>query len=487
MKIFFKILIVSFIIISCNNSSTKKPNIIVFIADDVSWDDFGCYGNNDVVTPNIDALAKNGLIFKNAYLTTSSCSPSRNSILTGRYPHNTGAAELHTEPPLNMISFPELLKNHDYFTLQAGKFHMGEYAKRGFDKVNDSKTLNGGGGEKLWLESVKNRPKSQPFFMWFAAYDAHRVWGDNEFSGTHQPDQIEVPEYLIDGDLTRLDLAKYYDEITRFDFYIGEVIEELKLQGEYDNTLIIIMADNGRPFPHSKTRLNDQGIKTPFIVHYPKVLKENDVVNALVSSIDIAPTIMDLVGIEVKENFQGKSFYKIFENPNQTFRNYVFAEHNWHDYESYQRMVRNDNFLYIVNSRPQYPQEGPLDAINSPTYIDLKSAQKNNSITEIQSEIFINPRPKEELYDLKKDPFQFNNLMLSENIPNDYLLLKGILNKWIIETGDSKPLKITKDWYQREQEPFNESSLLKTKFHGFRGEMPGKSTNAVSNNSKGPF
>ena len=487
MKIFFKILIVSFIIISCNNSSTKKPNIIVFIADDVSWDDFGCYGNNDVVTPNIDALAKNGLIFKNAYLTTSSCSPSRNSILTGRYPHNTGAAELHTEPPLNIISFPELLKNHDYFTLQAGKFHMGEYAKRGFDKVNDSKKLNGDGGEKLWLESVKNRPKSQPFFMWFAAYDAHRVWGDNEFSGTHQPDQIEVPEYLIDGDLTRLDLAKYYDEITRFDFYIGEVIEELKLQGEYENTLIIIMADNGRPFPHSKTRLNDQGVKTPFIVHYPKVLKENDVVNALVSSIDIAPTIMDLVGIEVKENFQGTSFYKIFEDPNQNFRNYVFAEHNWHDYESYQRMVRNDNFLYIVNSRPQYPQEGPLDAINSPTYIDLKSAQKNNSITKIQSEIFINPRPKEELYDLKKDPFQFNNLMLSENIPNDYLLLKGILNKWIDETGDSKPLKITKDWYQREQEPFNESSLLKTKFHGFRGEMPGKSTNAVSNNSKGPF
>ena len=486
-KIIFKILIVSFIIISCNSSSTKKPNIIVFIADDVSWDDFGCYGNNDVITPNIDALAKNGLIFKNAYLTTSSCSPSRNSILTGRYPHNTGAAELHTEPPLNMISFPELLKNHDYFTLQAGKFHMGEYAKRGFDKVNDSKTLNGDGGEKLWLECVKNRPKSQPFFMWFAAYDAHRVWGDNEFSGTHQPDQIEVPEYLIDGDLTRLDLAKYYDEITRFDFYIGEVIEELKLQGEYDNTLIIIMADNGRPFPHSKTRLNDQGVKTPFIVHYPKVLKENDVVNALVSSIDIAPTIMDLVGIEVKENFQGKSFYKIFENPNQNFRNYVFAEHNWHDYESYQRMVRNDNFLYIVNSRPQYPQEGPLDAINSPTYIDLKSAQKNNSITKIQSEIFINPRPKEELYDLKKDPFQFNNLMLSENIPDDYLLLKGILNKWIIETGDSKPIKITKDWYQREQEPFNESSLLKTKFHGVRGEMPGKSTNAVSNNSKGPF
>ena len=89
---------------SCKNTNSN-PNIIIFIADDVSWDDFGCYGNTNVKTPNIDALAKNGIIFKNAYLTTSSCSPSRNSILTGRYPHNTGAAELHTEPPLEMISF----------------------------------------------------------------------------------------------------------------------------------------------------------------------------------------------------------------------------------------------------------------------------------------------------------------------------------------------------------------------------------------------
>jgi len=483
----FKLLFILFIIISCANLSDKKPNIIVFIADDVSWDDIGCYGNNDVVTPNIDALAKNGLIFKNAYLTTSSCSPSRNSILTGRYPHNTGAAELHTEPPVEMISFVELLKDDGYHTLQAGKFHMGEYAKRGFDQVNENKKANGPGGEKLWVESVKNRPKSKPFFMWFASYDAHRVWGDNEFSGTHNPDLIKVPEYLVDGDLTRLDLADYYDEITRFDFHIGKVISELKAQGEYENTLIIVMADNGRPFPHSKTRLNDQGVKTPFIIHYPELLKENNVVNSLISSIDIAPTLLDIAEIEIKDNFQGRSFYSLIKNPNQKFRNYVFAEHNWHDYESYQRMVRNDRYLYILNSRPDFPQEGPLDAINSPTYIDLKTAQKNNTITKIQAEIFIQPRQAEELYDLINDPYQFNNLISSEKIEDEYLLLKSILNNWITETGDSKPIQITKDWYLREQEPFNESSLLKTEFHGIRGEMPGKSTNAVKNNNKGPF
>ena len=386
-----------------------------------------------------------------------------------------------------MISFVELLKDDGYHTLQAGKFHMGEYAKRGFDQVNENKKANGPGGEKLWVESVKNRPKSKPFFMWFASYDAHRVWGDNEFSGTHNPDLIKVPEYLVDGDLTRLDLADYYDEITRFDFHIGKVISELKAQGEYENTLIIVMADNGRPFPHSKTRLNDQGVKTPFIIHYPELLKESNVVNSLISSIDIAPTLLDISEIEIKDNFQGKSFYNLIKNPNQKFRNYVFAEHNWHDYESYQRMVRNDRYLYIVNSRPEFPQEGPLDAINSPTYIDLKTAQKNNTITKVQAEIFIQPRQAEELYDLINDPYQFNNLISSEKIEDEYLLLKSILNNWITETGDSKPIQITKDWYLREQEPFNESSLLKTEFHGIRGEMPGKSTNAVKNNNKGPF
>ena len=486
-KKFLGVFFFYFAISSCNLDINEKPNIIVFIADDVSWDDIGVYGNDQVVTPNIDNLAKNGLIFNNAYLTTSSCSPSRNSILTGRYPHNTGAAELHTEPPLDMTSFPEILKDKGYYTLQAGKFHMGEYAKRGFHEVHDNKQINGLGGEDYWVEGLKERPKSKPFFMWYASYDAHRTWGENEFSGTHNPEKIVVPDYLVNGSLTRLDLANYYDEITRFDHYIGEVVNELKAQGEYENTYIIVMADNGRPFPHSKTRLNDQGVKTPFIVHHPRSIKSNKKSNSLISAVDIASTILDIAGITPSESFQGNSFLNIINNPELKFRNYVFAEHNWHDYESYQRMVRNEKYLYIKNSRPQFPQEGPLDAINSPTYIDLKDAEKNKTISKVQAEIFIKPRPSEELYDLSNDPFQYKNLLEEGDIPQDYELLKKILNQWINDTGDTFPEKLTKDWYLREQEKFNESSLLKTQFHGVRGEMPGSSTLATKNNNKGPF
>ena len=109
-----------FLTSACHPTNIERPNIVLIIADDVSWDDLGCYGNMQVKTPNIDRLASQGIKFTNFFLTASSSSPSRNSIITGRYPHNTGAAELHTEPPLDMVSFPELLKQGGYFTAQAG-------------------------------------------------------------------------------------------------------------------------------------------------------------------------------------------------------------------------------------------------------------------------------------------------------------------------------------------------------------------------------
>ena len=468
--------------------------MIVFIADDVSWDDLGCYGNDQVKSPNIDALAGEGIIFKNAYLTTSSCSPSRNSIITGRYPHNTGAAELHTMPPMEMISLPEILKSNGYYTLQAGKFHMGDYAVRGFDEVHDDRKINGLGGEEYWEQAIDSVPEGKLFFMWFAAYDAHRGWGENEFTGTHNPDEIAVPEYLVDGPETRLDLANYYDEITRFDHYIGQVVQKLKEKGVYENTVIIVMADNGRPFPHSKTRVNDQGVKTPFVVHYPKAAAtQNSVSESLISAVDIAPTLIDLAGIEPPEHFQGVSFKKLLSDPGQKFRNYVFAEHNWHDYEAYERMAGNERYMYIKNERPQFAQRGPLDAVNSTSYAELKQALADGTITEKQADIFMAPRPQEELYDLIADPYQFNNLMLGDDIPDAYSELKQKLEEWSAATGDDLPENITKDWYLREpvgrdeKGPDGKRKSNRTVNHGVRSEMPGTATNATKINAKGPF
>lgn len=464
-----------------NAQTSNTPNFIIFIADDVSWNDLGCYGNPDVHTPNIDRLAGQSIRFNNAYLTASSCSPSRNSIMTGRYPHNTGAAELHTEPPLKMKSFPEALKSNGYFTASSGKFHMGKYAERAFDVIYRKGEDIGNGGEKSWIKTVEERPKDKPFFMWFAALDAHRAWGENDFSGTHDPDKLTAPFYLMDGPETRKDLAQYYDEITRFDHYIGEVVNKLDSQGALGNTVIIIMADNGRPFPHSKTRVNDRGMKTPFLVYWPEKIKEAKVTNSLISVIDIAPTLLSLASAEIPASVQGVSFEKLIEEPGASFRNHVFSEHNWHDYEAYERMVRSDKFLYIYNGRPMQPQLGPADAVGSPSYAELNALKASNKLSAIQADIFTTPRAIEELYHLESDSLQLVNVASHPSYGEELLQMRNTLGLWQAQTGDSQPAQLTGDWYTKE------AGYVRTTMHGVRGEMPGKEKGATEVNEKGPF
>ncbi len=488
MKTLFPLLFFVILFTSCNQQvadETSKnripPNFIIFIADDVSWNDFGCTGNRFVETPNIDQLAANGLMFHNFYLTASSCSPSRNSIITGRYPHNTGAPELHQTPPDFMVSFPELLRKQGYYTGQSGKFHMGPYARRGFDVIYDQRKDFGDGGEEMWMKTITERPKDQPFMMWFAAIDAHRDWGPNEFSGTHDPSKIIPPFYLDSGHQTSKDLGQYYDEIKRFDHYIGLVVAELKVQKVFDNTLIIVMADNGRPFPHSKTRVNDRGMKSPFILHWPAMIQQKANSNSLVSAIDLAPTILSLANAETTDQFQGKSFEELIQKPEKPFRNYVFAEHNWHDYEAHERMVRSRNFMYIRNSRPNLPLMGPADAVKSPSNIALMDRRDKGLLTDIQTDIYTVPRPHEELFDCHEDSLQVTNIASAPGHQATKQMLSNILEQWIDETSDDVPDLLTQNWYTYEP------GYIKTPQHNIRGVTPGSSAEATKNNSKGPF
>jgi arylsulfatase A-like enzyme len=477
-----KILCGFFALCAVPSNAREKPNFVVIIADDVSWDDFGCYGNTMVKTPNIDRLARRGIKFTGFFLTASSSSPSRNSIITGRYPHNTGAAELHTEPPEEMVSFPEIMRQNGYYTVQAGKFHLGKYARRGFDIINDNNKLNGYGGEDLWISLLKDRPAGKPFFMWLAAYDAHRPWGTNQFSGTHDPAVISPPLYLADGEKTRKDLAAYYDEIARFDHYVGLVEKELEWQKVLENTVIMVLADNGRPFPHSKTRVNDRGMKTPFILHWPGGRgKRQKECSSLVSAVDIAPTILELASIQIPEFFQGYSFARLVKNPSGKFRNYVYAEHNWHDYEAHERMLRSREFLYILNSRPEFPNLGPADVLSGQSYIELRELYERGRLTPAQAEIFLEPRLREEFYDCKKDPHQLNNIIRDKKYRKNTVMLRMALIEWMEKTADNVPEDLTKDWYIRG--PGNK----KTENHGIRGEPVDRKFDAIKNNNKGKF
>ncbi|QNL48266.1 sulfatase [Olivibacter sp. SDN3] len=473
-------LLLCWLMAGCKESAQEKPNIVFVLADDISWDDIGCYGNQAIRTPHIDQLAQEGLQFTNFYVTSSSCSPSRTSILTGRYPHNTGAAELHTELPAELSYFPELLKNAGYFSALVGKWHEGENTRRAYDTLLVDKKINGEGGEEQWISLLQNRPKDRPFVFWLAPYDAHRDWSDDDqFSKPYKPEEVRVPPTLLDTEETRKDLASYYNEITRLDAHIGKLREELHGQGITENTIVIFMADNARPFPGSKTRLLDRGTRTPFLICWPKgIAHPGKSVDALVSSIDIAPTLLKLSGVEVAESFQGESFATLLDEPDKDFRQYIFTEHNWHDYEAYERAVRTKDFLYIRNERPQYANEGPIDANQSPSAKALKD--NLHLLNDYQVEALKKPRSKEEFFNNKEDHLQEFNLIDDPAYGGEIDELRKVLKRWQEDTGDSLPQRLTPDWYDRNTgQPLPEKNK--------RGEMPGASKVATKVNKKGPF
>lgn len=450
----------------------QRPNFVLFIVDDIGWNDLGCYGNSVVKTPHLDQLANEGLLFQNAYLTTSSCSPSRCSIITGRYPHNTGAPELHDPLPAGQVMFPQLLKEAGYYTVLSGKNHMGPQTKLAFDTISRGK---GPGGEEDWVSFIENRPKDQPFFFWFASHDAHRDWQFDTKGFMYHADSLIVPPMLYDGPLTRKDLRGYYHEISRCDYYMGQLINALKEDGILQNTYIIFMSDNGRPFPRSKARLYDSGVKTPLIIYGPNV--RAGTTEALISSIDLAPTLLELANVNKSNTFQGVSFLPLLERKIESTRDFAFAEHNWHVFKSHERMVRYGDWMYIKN---MYPEKRNLSAESSkmfPAGAELWEAHAKSLTTRWQDDVFLLPRPTEELYNVKTDPYQFKNLAAEKNSREILLFLRAVLDIWIYETGDSVPLHPTAD-----RDDINGNRISGWK----KGEKPGASRRAANINRPGP-
>ncbi|MCA9248365.1 MAG: sulfatase [Planctomycetales bacterium] len=478
-------------------AAERGPNVILFIGDDISWNDFGCYGNQAARTPNIDRLASRGLVFTQAYLTASSCSPSRSSIITGRYPHNNGkAAELHLPIAANLPWFPELLREAGYYTALSGKHHMSVRSERGqparpqaFDHVDPGRGPGNGGGHANWVQVVRERPKDKPFFFWFASYDAHRGWdADNQWDAQrygpkHRPEDVIVPPFLIDDAATRSDLASYYNEVTRYDHYIGLVVDELKAQGELENTLILVMADNGRPFPRAKTRLHDSGMKTALVAHWPRGIRSAGAeCDSLVSAIDIAPTILQLAGANTPKTFQGESMSPIFSDPTAAIRRFAYSEHNWHDYEALGRCVRSaDGFLYIRNFRPQQAWQGPADSVRSPSHRSLQRMRDEGKLAPAQTDVFLTPRAEVELYRTADDADQLHSLADDPAYDEIEAHLAETLAAWRDATGDSAPERISADSFDRET-----GNSLRVKENEYRGTTPGEDRSAEKINARGP-
>jgi N-sulfoglucosamine sulfohydrolase len=436
--------------IAPGESAAAKPNFVIFIADDMAWDDSGAYGHPTIHTPNIDRLAREGMRFDQAWLTASSCSPSRASILTGRYPHATGAGELHLPWPDDAVLMTTPLREAGYWAASVGKWHprQGDAGRNQFDLVNAGGGPSGCGD---WVEVLQNRPPEKPFFLWLAASDPHRPYPPGAFDPPHSPDDVVVPPYLPDTPEVRRDLALYYDEIARLDGYVGQVLDELKAQDVLDNTFVLFISDNGRPFPRDKTTVYDSGLRTPFIVRYPPVVQAGAHTASLASAVDIAPTVLELAGMDPLPTFQGKSLMPVLRDPDAVVRTHAFGESNWHDVASCQRGIRGERFNYIRNYRPDLPLTPPADAGRSPTYQVMQKLHADGKLPPHQATCFVTPRPEEELYDTHKDPFAMNNLAKDPEFEPVMEEMRAALAAWQDETGDSvDPENITPDGFDRQ-------------------------------------
>jgi arylsulfatase A-like enzyme len=420
--------------------SQGKPNIIVFIADDAGMD-FGCYGNNVIKTPNVDKIARQGVRFQQAFLTSPQSSPSRTSMMTGMFAHTIGTEDLHTPIDDSTRMMPSYFREAGYFTGSMLKTHWGPEGDRQFDRMIKGNYLPGGG--ELSEEAFQNYGQfiddsgNKPFFLWVAFMDPHRPYNRDVCPQENDPDKVPVPPFLVNGNDTRRDLADYYDEITRMDRSLGRMMAVLEKKNLIDNTIIVFLSDNGMPFPRAKGTLYDSGIQTPLLFMWKGKFPEGKVhTNGLISTVDLAPTLLHFANIKMDNNVYGKSFHTLLYNPAERGREYIFAERNWHDTDEYIRCIRTETRKLIYNAYYHLPHGTAMDLSSSLSWYELKKKQREEGLNPEQMQIFTAPRPMVEMYDLEKDPYELNNVADIRSYVEEGRKLARLFIEWQKETND---------------------------------------------------
>jgi N-sulfoglucosamine sulfohydrolase len=418
-----------------------------------------------------ESAVARGLRFQHAYLTTNSCSPSRASILTGRYPHNTGAEQLHWPLPDDSWTFAAELQRLGYYTAAAGKWHLGDAVRDHFDRIYEASTAGfvlpsgkDGGPRRMvaaqpsgcedWEQALNDCPADRPFFLWLAALDPHREYTDGALEPPHTTEDVIVPPHLPDTPAVREDLRLYYDEIGRLDKYVGQVMQQLRDRGVAEDTLVLFISDNGRPFPRDKTTLYDGGIRTPWIVQWPAKVSPGQTTAALVSAVDIAPTFLELAesGADTRDRsnlLKGVSFADVLINPATGHRQFAFAEDHWHDYEDHARSVMTTRFKLIRNDYVDLPQTPSADAGRGLSWQAMLQLEQQGQLTATQRACLIAPRARWELYDLQRDPGELSNRFDDPAYATIARQLQTALSEWARETGDYLPSRRTPDEFDR--------------------------------------
>lgn len=410
----------------------SRPNILLLVSDDHSADDLGFVGAGSPRTPALDALAGEGARFTNAYASSPQCSPSRASIVTGRSPHATGTARLHSTLTDEYDTVVDALRKSGYHVGAFRKVHLGESFQKRWQFY--------GGHDVPFEQFFRDWPRDHPFFLWVGFHDPHRPYEPGAISPPHDPARVRVPGFLPDTEAVRRDLASYYDEIARMDAEVARILMLLNTDGLAQNTIVVFTGDNGMPFPGAKGSLYNAGVRVPLIVRWPEHVEPGQVRREVVSLLDLVPTWLEAAGVQPLPRTEGRSLLPALTKKTATPDLPAFFERNWHDNLDLIRGVRSARHLLIQNYRPELPYIPTLDLAESPSWIAIQDLHTKRALpSELERRYFAAPRPEVELYDIEADPYQLQNLATESTHVATVRSLQGLLSKWMIATNDFLP------------------------------------------------
>lgn len=464
-----------FLLSSCNSPTgstqqkapIKGPNFLFCIADDWSFPHAGIYGDKVVRTPNFDRIAREGLLFMNAFTASPSCAPSRAAILTGQeiWRLEEGGllfGALSNKHPV----YPYLLRDNDYEIGHTGKGYTPADHKRGGWTEDPAGTpyqdlksevpegIRATNYSANFAQFMNNRDENKPFSFWYGASEPHRKYkyGIGAENG-YNLDSIQVPGFLPDVIETRNDVADYYYEIEWFDRHLGEMVKLLEDNGLLENTVIVVTSDNGMPFPRAKSTVYDYGVQMPLAIRWGKEIQEPKLINNPVSLSDIAPTFLDLAGVPVPEGMTGKSLAPLLlGQADEAPREFVVSALERHtiarpDDKGYpMRAIHTSEMTYIHNFEAErWPMGDPdFDAWPQGFYGDIDAGPSKTIMMEHPErwkslfELSFGKHMQEELFDRKSDPFQLTNLAVQpERKQQKDALRKGLFD-YLRATGDPR-------------------------------------------------
>jgi N-sulfoglucosamine sulfohydrolase len=443
------VILAGLLVIRCQQAPDTLPNILLIVSEDHGAH-LSCYGDTIIQTPHLDKIAKDGILFRNAYVTESVCSPSRSSILTGLYPHQSGhfgLASMGYHFVGDVQNVYALLKRRGYRTGMIGKLHLNpaDSFPIDFHPIKGSNFQKTGLSRYAEHAGTFMTQSDEPFFLMVNIPEAHFPFQDVVEGKPEKPltakDVAGFPYIGFENERINAIVANYYNCFLRLDETVGRIMDRLQTSGKKENTLVIYLSDHGDEMARGKFDIYEASTRIPFLVNWPGKVQKGQESNALISTVDIVPTLLDVAGAAIPQRVSGTSLRPLFENPQAEFRDYLFTEYNCdpvfyfprravrdHQYKLIYSLLdnrKNPTALHYVGNRSKAVE-------GSPTLEELASAP--DSIRQLYQE-WMQP-PKIQLYDLQKDPWEFRDLSADPRFADVKERLLTALCSWQVETDD---------------------------------------------------